>query len=150
MANVNFEVKAKFYIQENSETEKDSTFSKLVKQHGELNEFDIKMCYDINDPLSKSVAFHLNTDNLSSGSLSITHDKDKIHVDCDAIFKLAIKSEYVSDSKSKKINWLFGGIDGIYGIYDVNGLKEHVHKYYHNRMKKDVEDKYYFVDVKCS
>lgn len=149
MPAVNFTINEKFSIKENSETEKEDIFVEQIKEKGVPQSFKISM-YEELDTYKGGVSFELGQDNLKKGHLTITHDGDEIIVDCDAVFKVAVKPEYIDDAKSNKLFWVLGNLDGIFGEYDVIGLKEHVYKYFNKRLEEDVEIKKYLLNVECS
>lgn len=149
MPAVNFTIKEKFSIKENAETEKDDSFAKQVKEKGVPQSFKISMEENL-DSNGVTISFELGQDNLKKGHLNITHDGDEITVDCDAVFKVAVKPEYVDDAKSNKLFWTLGSIGDIFGDYDVIGLKEHIYKYFHKRLEEDVEIKKYLLNIECS
>jgi hypothetical protein len=149
MPAVNFTIKEKFSLIENSETEKEDIFVEQIKEKGVPQSFKITMDEEL-DTYKSGVSFELGQDNLKKGHLTITHDGDEIIVDCDAVFKVAVKPEYIDDAKSNKLFWVLGNLDGIFGEYDVIGLKEHVYKYFNKRLEEDVEIKKYLLNVECS
>ena len=149
MPNVNFTIKEKFSIKENTETDKDLAFAKQVKEEGVPQSFKISMEEEL-DSLSGGISFELGQDNLKKGHLNITHNGDEITVDCDAVFKVAVKPQYIDDAKSNSLFWTLGNLDGIFGEYDVIGLKEHVYKYFNKRLEEDVEVKKYLLNIECS
>tara|TARA_Y100000589_G_C27109597_1_gene611631 strand:+ start:835 stop:1284 length:450 start_codon:yes stop_codon:yes gene_type:complete len=149
MPAVNFKIKEKFSIKENAETEKDYSFVNQVKENGIPQSFEVSMVADL-DSISSGVSFELGQDNLKKGHLNIKHEADEIIVDCDAVFKVAVKPQYVKDAKSNELSWTLGSLDNIFGYYDVVGLKEHVYKYFNKRLEKEAEVKNYLLNIECS
>jgi hypothetical protein len=128
-------------------------FANQIKERDlDLDIITIEMIPNINEPRRDSVSFELSKDNVTNGKFDITLNEKKIDIDIDATFEVSVKNDYVDDVKSNKMIWWFGDVEGIYGDvedFSIEGLKEHVHKYFNQRLEEDVEDKYYHLDVKC-
>lgn len=137
MPNVNFEINANIALVENSETDKAHTFAKQIKEDKlSLDTIEVRLIPNIEKPLL-GILFQLNNDNLKSGTLDITHSGNKIEIVCNAKFSVAVKPAYVDDCKSNKMTWFFGGVEGIWGSYDIEGLEK-------------FDDNNFKIEIKCS
>jgi hypothetical protein len=149
MAKIKLQAKGNFVLTENSETEKDMTFVKQIKNNGGLlNEIRVNLVPELKSPRAQ-IEFGLSSNNIKSGVLEITHKKNQIHIKCDAIFELSVKKDYEDDIKSNKKTWFFGNVDGIFGWYDIESdEKPYLHKYHNERLNEDITDVYHKIDIK--
>ena len=121
MAKLFFKIKENFTI--SNLIDEDDPVAPISEQFKEKNPQSLKIALMREDGIN--VGFRPYE--VSSGHFKIQLIGDKIEVDCDAIFKIDVKSDYVDELLKPNRKWECSGLEDIFG--EISGLKQETYKY---------------------
>ena len=123
MAKLFFKIKENFTISNLIDDDEDDPVGPISEQFKEKNPQLLNITLMPED--GRNVGF--TPYEVSSGHFKIQLIGDKIEVDCDAIFKIDAKSDYVDELLKPNRKWECSGLQGIFG--EISGLKQETYKY---------------------
>jgi hypothetical protein len=123
MAKVFFKIQEKFTISNLIEEDEDDPVGPISKQFKETKpqQLDITLMRD-DGSLIGFTPFEV-----VSGNFKIELIGDNIEVDCDAIFKIDAKNEYLDELLTPNRKWACNGLQGIFG--EISGLEQEKYKF---------------------
>ena len=123
MAKFFFKIKENFTISNLIDDDEDDPAQPISVQYKEKNPQLLNITLMPED--GRNVGF--TPYEVSSGHFKIQLIDDRIEVDCDAIFKIDAKSDYVEELLKPNRKWQCTGLQGIFG--EISGLKQETYKY---------------------
>ena len=123
MAKIFFKIKENFTISNLTEDDMDDPVGPVSQQFKEKNPQLLDITLMLED--GRKVSFMPY--DVSFGHFKIQLIDEKIEVDCDAIFKIDAKSDYIDDLLKPGGKWECSGLEGIFG--EISGLKQETYKY---------------------
>lgn len=123
MAKLFFKIKENFTISNLIDDDEDDPVGPISEQYREKNPQLLNISLMRED--GGNIGF--TPYDVNSGHFKIQLINDKIEVDCDAIFKIDAKADYVNELLKTSAKWECTGLQGIYG--EISGLKQETYKY---------------------
>ncbi len=124
MAKLFLKIIEKFTISDLIEDDVDDPVGPVAEQYKKNNPQLLKIIFMFD---GRDVLFTPGPDEVTSGRLKIELIGERIEVDCDAIFKINAKSDYVDELLKPNGKWRCTGLQGIVG--EISGLEQESYKY---------------------